>query len=134
MEPEADKYVFPKGRPRRRPIYYIAVTLHDGAVIASYPTRKPPPKEMKRHAYRLDADGILNDKSQPGFGIGSWEYENRFRFQDILANRLNTRRAIRELVLPVLEDLRQEVAALRAEIAQLSAGRRVRARKVAAKG
>lgn len=134
MEPETDEFVIRKWHPRRRPIYYIAVTLHDGTVIASYPTRKPPPKAMKRHGYRLDVDGVLNDKSQPGFGIGSGEYENRFRFQDILANRLNTRRAIRELVLPVLEELRQEVAALRAEVARLSAGRRVRARKVAAKG
>jgi hypothetical protein len=42
------------------------------------------------------------------------------RFQDIIANRLNTRRALRELVLAPLAELQAEVARLRLEVARLS--------------
>ena len=45
----------------------------------------------------------------------------RFRFFDIMANRLNMRRAIREVALPKLEAVEAEVMALRNEISELKA-------------
>ena len=119
MEPDNDDEFRLKWRPRQRKIHYIAAALHDGAIFATYPERKPSPKSIRQRGYRIDDDGVLNQKSRGGQEL-KYGDERRFRGQDILANRLNTRRAIRELVLPVLEDLRLEIATLRAEIGQLS--------------
>ena len=119
MEPETEEEFRLKWQPRRRTIHYIAAALHDGAIFATYPERKPSPKSIRQRGYRIDADGVLNQKSQAGQEL-KYGDERKFRGQDILANRLNTRRAIRELVLPVLEELRREIATLRAEIGQLS--------------
>jgi len=44
----------------------------------------------------------------------------RFRFFDIMANRLNMRRAVREIVLPEIKALRDEIQELRQEIRALS--------------
>jgi hypothetical protein len=42
------------------------------------------------------------------------------RFQDIIANRLNTRRAVRELVLPPMAKMQDDIDALRGEVARLA--------------
>ncbi len=46
------------------------------------------------------------------------------RFQDIIANRLNTRRAIRDLLLPAINEMQNELAELKAEMAELKAALR----------
>lgn len=106
-------------RPRRRQMHYLASTLRDGTVLASHPIRKPAPKVMKRDHLRIDEDGVTIEHSSGGQELT--HAENRFRFQDLIAARLNTRRAIRELVLPVFAELRREIKLLRAEVGQLKA-------------
>ena len=66
MEPDTEQSFRLKWRPRRRMMHYSAAALHDGAIIATYPRRKPPPKEMERHGYRLDDDGVLNEPTRDG--------------------------------------------------------------------
>jgi len=53
--------------------------------------------------------------------VGTFDMQDpgRFRFFDLLANRLNTRRAVREIVTPELEALQKEVAELRVEVKTL---------------
>jgi hypothetical protein len=106
-------------RPRRRPMTYRVSTLHDGTILAACPERKPARRIMKRDHCRIDADGVLSDISRNGKELRDWHYEGRFRFQDIIANRLNARRAIRELVLPELAALRAALTALRSDLARL---------------
>lgn len=103
-------------RPRRRPMHYTAQTLYDGTIIAAYPIRKPVPKIIKRDNLKIDEDGITNDLMDAGKHISDWQNETRFRFQNILANRLNTRRAIRELVLPELSEVRDQVASMKEQL------------------
>ena len=110
-------------RPRRRQMHYYASGLHDGTVLAAYPIRKPAPRIMRRDGMRVDADGITQHRQSAGEWLRDDGDERRFRFQDILANALNSRRALRELVLPQLEALAAEVAALRAEVARLNESR-----------
>jgi hypothetical protein len=107
-------------RERRRPIYLIATGLYDGTVLAASPIRKPHPKTLKRDGLRIDADGVGESSISGGKELSDWNYEGRTRFQDIIANRLNTRRSIRELVVPPMAKLQEEVTSLRAEVARLA--------------
>lgn len=106
-------------RTRRRAMHYTAHMLHDGTVLAAYPIRKPSPHVIKRDHLRIDEDGVAFVFSGAGRELSDWHNESRMRFQDVIASNLNTRRALRDLILPPLHDLRSEVAALRAEVAAL---------------
>lgn len=108
-------------RPRRRPTYYTAITLHDGTVTAAFPIRRPSKQELKQDGRRIDADGVAKGHALGGRELGDARNEERFRFQDILATRLNTRRALRELVAPEIEELAQEVRGLRAQLDRVEA-------------
>ena len=103
-------------RPRRRPVYYSAMSLNDGTVLTAYPMRKPGPKRMKQDHLKIDADSVCEEWLSPGWELSDSYNEVRFRFQNILATKLNIRRAIREMILPVLTDMQQEIAALRAQL------------------
>lgn len=106
---------------RRRPVYYTATSMNDGTVLAAYPVRKPAARIMKRDGDKLDDDGVC--KEFLGSHVGSFDFNDpgRFRFFDIMANRLNTRRAIREIVEPSLTAIQGEVFALRNELRELRA-------------
>ena len=106
-------------RPRKRALHYSASSLHDGTVMAACPMRKPAPRIMKRDGMRTDADGVTQEFTRSGQELSDWNYEGRLRFQDIIANRLNTRRALRELVVVPLTEIHAEIAALREEVASL---------------
>jgi hypothetical protein len=81
--------------------------------------RKPAPRIMKRDGMRTDADGVTQEFTRAGRELSDWNYEGRLRFQDIIANRLNTRRALRDLVVVPLTEIHAELAALREEVASL---------------
>jgi len=106
-------------RTRRRALHYSAHTLYDETVLAAYPVRKPSPQRIKRDHLRIDADGVAIDFSGAGRELSDVHNDTRMRFQNIIATNLNTRRALRALVLPPLQELQAEVAALRAEVAAL---------------
>ncbi|MFO0829678.1 MAG: hypothetical protein U0572_16175 [Phycisphaerales bacterium] len=106
-------------RKRRRPVYYLATALNDGTVLAACPIRKPMQREMDRRGDRLDADGVAQESMRDGRELGNWDDPGRIRFLDIIANNLNTRRAIRALVVKPLKELAEEVARLRSEVAAL---------------
>lgn len=107
-------------RERRRPMHYLASDLFDGTVLAAFPIRKPHPRSLKRDGTRIDPDGVADGSSRGGKHLGDPQYDDRTRFQDIIANRLNTRRSIRELVVPPMAKLQEEVTSLRAEVARLA--------------
>ena len=97
-------------RQRRRPLYYYASCLYDGTIVASFPIRKPIPKTIKQDKIKIDEDGVC-DRGwyTSGREFSDVNVENRFRFQDIIATRLNTRRAIREMVFPYFKKLEKEI-------------------------
>lgn len=97
-------------RQKRRPLYYYAHCLYDGTIVASFPIRKPAPKAIKQDNIKIDEDGVCDR----GWYTAGKEYsdvnaENRFRFQDIMTNRLNTRRAVREMIFPYLKKLQKDI-------------------------
>jgi len=99
-------------KPGRRPIYYRAFALHDGTVTAAVPIRKPP----KRERCHVDPEGVAIEYADSGRQFSDVNDENRTRFQDIISVNLNTRRAIRELVLPRVAELHAEIHALREQL------------------
>ena len=108
-------------KQRRRPAYYMAVSESDGTVLSAHPIRKIPDRIMKRDGQQLDEDGVC--KEHLNSHVGSYDFDDpgRFRFFDIMANRLNMRRAVREIAVPEITALRSEVAELREQIRQLTA-------------
>jgi len=96
-------------RQRRRPMHYTAHSLHDGTVIAVFPVRKPTLRTIKQEKLRFDEDGVCREWSRAGQELSDVYNESRTRFQDIIATRLNTRRAIREMVHPYLLKLQKDI-------------------------
>ena len=109
------------GRQRRRPTYFSAQRLHDGTVLWAFPIRKPSKQELKREHVRIDPDGVAREFAGSGRELSDVYNETRTRFQDIIATRLNTRRAIWELVLPRLTKTMEEVGKLRAQLDRIEA-------------
>jgi hypothetical protein len=106
-------------RPRRRPVYYTVSAMYDGTVLAARPIRKPTARSMKDVGSKLGADNVCIEWLDNYVGAFKSDDEGRFRFFDIMANRLNTRRAIRELIQPQVEVVQQELAAIREQLAQI---------------
>jgi len=106
-------------RPRKRPIYYNACRLYDQTVIAAFPDRKPLPKKLKFYHAKIGEDGVFGWDIRSGSELRDCNYEGRIRFQDIIANSLNARRAVRDIALPAIQALSQEVAELRAQLTRI---------------
>jgi len=106
-------------RQKPRPMHYTTHSLHDGTILAAYPVRKPPPKTIKRDKIRIDEDGVCHEYAGAGRELSDVYNETRMRFQNIIATRLNTRRAIREMVLPCLAKLQCDVEDIRAQLARI---------------
>jgi len=100
-------------------MHYTATSLHDGSVLAAYPVRKPPPKTIKRDNLRIDEDGVCWEYAQAGKNLSDVSNEGRMRFQNIIATRLNTRRAIREMILPRLVKLEADVVEIHRQLGQI---------------
>ena len=96
-------------RQRRRPMHYSVIGLYDGTVKSAYPVRKPIPKIIKRDKIQIDEDGVCSEWMGAGKELSDVYNETRTRFQDIIATRLNTRRAIREMILPCLFKLQKDM-------------------------
>ena len=103
-------------RRRRKTVYYDAISLFDGTVMAAEPMRKPSSRVMKRDRLTVDSDGVCRELLHDGKELRDVGNENRFRFMDIISTSLNTRRALREIVLPALEFLREDIAALQSQL------------------
>ena len=103
-------------RPRRRPIYYSTIALRDGTVLSAYPQRKPAQRIMKRDGIRIDADNVFREIDISGDFMSDANNQGRTRFQDIVANRINLQRTIRELVLPRLETVESQVAEIKTQL------------------
>ena len=106
-------------RQKRRPMHYSAISLHDGTVIAARPVRKPTPKTIKQEKLRIDEDGVCREWPDAGKELSDVNNKGRTRFQDIIATRLNTRRAIREMVFPYLLKLEKDIDCIRNQLEQI---------------
>ncbi len=110
------------GRIRRhKPVYYTTTSMNDGTVLAAHPVRKPAARIMKRDGDKVDEDGVC--KELLGSYVRGFDFNDpgRIRFFDIMANRLNTRRAIHEIIEPTLQSIQADIAAAREEIRELRA-------------
>jgi len=94
-------------------MYYGALGLYDGTITAAYPIRKPVSQKVK------DEDGIYDPYLSSGKQYSDCNYEGRTRFQDIISNRLNTRRAIREIVSPQIAKLQKDVDKVLKELEEI---------------
>lgn len=87
-------------------VYSVTFAFSDGSVFGCGPERKPATRRIKEEGIRIDEDGVFREYLYSADGMRSWTAEQREKASTILANRLNTRRAIRELVVPELAELK----------------------------
>jgi hypothetical protein len=106
-------------RQRRRLMHYSGFALHDGTVLAMSPIRKPTPHMIKRDRLSIDEDGVCQEYAGAGRELSDVHNETRMRFLDIIATRLNTRRSLRELVLPALLKLQTDIDEMRRQLADI---------------
>jgi hypothetical protein len=105
--------------PRRRPVHYTTFVFSDGAAATCTPSRKPSAKTLKAEGRTIDVDFICKE-----FHFAVEEFEKlpgdaRARISDILANRLNMHRALREIVLPVLNEMKDSLDSIRKRLDRL---------------
>jgi hypothetical protein len=101
-----------RSKRRRRPVHYTAFAFHDGAAVACSPHRKPSKKKLKEDGDRIDEDFVYREYYYTPQSVYEWSDELRVRFADLLANRLNMRRAVREIAVPHLEAIQTQLLAL----------------------
>jgi len=82
-------------------------------VLTAVPKRKPYAETVK------DEDSICHGVVTSGKQYSDPTYEDRFRFLDIIVNRLNTRRAIREIVSPQIAKLQKDVDKVLKELEEI---------------
>ena len=100
-------------------VYSWTYGFHDGAVMGVAPDRKPTDKKIKQDRMHIDEDGVFRETLYDSTYWHSWKLEKRVKLAEVLANRLNMRRSIRELVLPELESLQQLVQSLQEQLARI---------------
>lgn len=110
-------------KSHRRKVYSVTFGFSDGAVTACAPERKPSPKRMKEDGIHICPDGVFREYKYSPTDWHSWEDEQRVRAVMVLANRLNTRRAIRELVLPELTAIQTAIADVRERLERIERSR-----------
>jgi hypothetical protein len=99
-----------KKKPRRRDVYSVAFVFPDGSAFGCAPQRKPSDKRLKEDNAYIDEDLVFREyKYRPDDWV-TWPDDHRRELSQIMAILLNTRRAIRELVLPELEGIKATLA------------------------
>jgi hypothetical protein len=101
-------------------MYYSAYCLYDGTVIGVYPIRKPMPRLIKQRKIHVDEDGACNEWFWNGKELADVKNDLRTRGQDLIAMRLNTRRAIREITQPWFIQLQSNIEQLRNQLDQIT--------------
>jgi hypothetical protein len=101
---------------KRTPVHYVSLSFHGGASYSATPDRKPNKRDCLAQD---DADSVNLE-----YFSGKEQYEKflddtRRHVSGILATRINTRRAIRDLVLPELEAIKNSLAELHAKLDRL---------------
>ena len=88
-------------------------------VIIARPIRKPLPKTIKREKLKIDKDGVCRELTFSEIEFSHLPLEKRVHLQDVISNRLNTRRAIREMLLPQFAKLQEDLNEIRRQLDQI---------------
>ena len=108
-----------KQKPRRRDVYSIAFVFPDGSAFSCAPERKPSDKRIKEDGVHVDADFVFREYKYGPSDWHTWPDNHRRELGQIMAIRLNTRRAIRELLLPKLEAIQASLDDIQSRLDRL---------------
>jgi hypothetical protein len=102
--------------PRLRPVHYVSFSVPGGASYFAAPSRKPNARDILAQddpdlVSKEFTDKITDYEKQPD--------ELRRRAGPVFANRINTRRAIRELILPELKAIQATLADIQSRLARV---------------
>lgn len=105
-----------KRKSKRRMVYGVTFGFHDGSVLAFGPERKPSAKRIKEDGIHICPDGVFREYFYGPTYWHTFDDDARKELTRTLANRINTRRAIRELVLPELDAIKESLEKLHERI------------------
>lgn len=108
-----------KRKTRRRIVHSTTFGFRDGSVVACGPEPKPSAKRIKEEGTYIDDDGVFRESYYGPNYWKTWDLKQREKAVTVLANRLNTRRAIRELVLPELASIQATLTDIQVRLNQL---------------
>ena len=104
---------------RFRQAFYVAFGMKDGTILSALQTRRPTKKQL-RPRERIDDDGIYRWHTMKVDKFVDMEARHEIVWMLAITSRLNTRRAIRELVSQRLGAIEAQVACLSQQLDRLS--------------
>jgi hypothetical protein len=110
-----------KRRKPRRPVHYVVFAYRDGAVVGCHPERKPSARKLKEDGLKIDDDLVFWEISYGAGDFAAWELDQRVRTADLLSNRMNMRRTVRELIMPQLTSIEATLADVAKRLARVEA-------------
>lgn len=96
----------------RQPAHYVVISYTGGAAITCTPHRKPSKRRIKEDRVSIDDDLVISEYAEKVDEFHDLGVEARGRLSDLLANRINMRRAVRELVLPILTNIENSLSSI----------------------
>lgn len=103
----------PPRRPRLRPCFYMVQALKDGTICFVSESRKPYTKRGTKGKF-IDVDGCFGSWDCDGTYPAKQTDANRIILMTAIANRLNTKKVVREMVSERLDRIEQRLEAIEA--------------------
>ena len=110
-----------KRRKPRRPVHYVVTAYRDGAVVGCHPERKPSARKLKEDQLKIDDELVFWELSYGADEFAAWELDQRVRTADLLSNRMNMRRTVREVLMPQLASIQATLVDVAKRIARIKA-------------
>ena len=109
-------------RNKRAAVHFVSSSFPGGASFSAHPDRKPYVKKGKKKdifSPQDDPDLVCYEFFSSANDFKELPDQSRLHVSGVLANRINARRALRELVLPQLEAIQKSLDALHARLDRL---------------
>ncbi|MEQ1829435.1 MAG: hypothetical protein ABL921_25955 [Pirellula sp.] len=107
-----------------RPIHFVSFSLPGRVSYFASPEHKPYTKKGKKHPMLQDDPDLVNIEFETKLAdYQAYPAETIQRAGPVLANRINTRRAIRELILPELAMIQSTLADIQKRLDRIETDR-----------
>ncbi len=96
---------------RDKKTYFTVFALRDGTITTVLESRKPRQDQLRR-GQRIDEDGVYQEHTTDARTYENHTDAQRIQKHITIAGAINTRRAIRNLLLPKLKEISEQLFAV----------------------
>jgi hypothetical protein len=101
---------------RDRRAYFKTFALENGPALLGIPTKKPHPKTLQSRGVKVDEDGVWYSIIEDHESLGVYKLEAKHLVYATIAADINVKRALRRQVVPMLDAVARDVAALKDQL------------------